>query len=89
MTKQEIADKIISKISNKLGNQLPELSPDSTFESVGFDSLDSIEIIVDAEDEFNIQIPDNRLTMFPTVGVLVDYVHSSLNRKGGRKNQFN
>ena len=89
MTKEEITEKIISKINKKIGDPSGEISLDSTFESVGFDSLDSIEIIVDAEDEFNIRIPDNRLTMFPTVGVLVDYVHTSLNGKPKNRDFFN
>ncbi len=89
MTKEEITKKIISKINNKIGDPTGQISLDSTFESVGFDSLDSIEIIVDAEDEFNIRIPDNRLTMFPTVGVLVDYVHTTLKGRSKNRNLFN
>jgi acyl carrier protein len=81
MTKQEIAEKIILNISNKLGISTSEVSHETSFKSAGVNSLDVVEIIVDAEKEFNINVPDNRLTMFQSVGILVDYVDTSLNGK--------
>jgi len=81
MTKQEIAEKIISNISRKLGVSTSEVSLESSFESVGVDSLDGVEIIVDTEKEFNINVPNNKLMMFQSVGILVDYVDNYVNRK--------
>jgi len=81
MTKQEISKKIILNISNKTGVPKTKLSLKSSFESVGVDSLDGVEIIVDTEKEFNINVPDNRLMMLQSVGSLVDYVDTSLNNK--------
>jgi acyl carrier protein len=62
-----------------------ELTLDSTFESVGVDSLDGVEIIVDTEFEFKITIPDSRLMMLRSVGSLVDYVDESLHKKQRKK----
>jgi acyl carrier protein len=85
MTKQEITDRIISNISKKSGVPSTELTLDSTFESVGVDSLDGVEIIVDTEFEFKITIPDNRLLQLHSVGSLVDYVDESLHKKQRKK----
>jgi acyl carrier protein len=85
MTKQEITDRIISNISKKSGVPSAELTLDSTFESVGVDSLDGVEIIVDTEFEFKITIPDNRLLQLHSVGSLVDYVDESLHKKQRKK----
>jgi acyl carrier protein len=49
MTKQEIAEKIILNISNKLGVSTSVVSIDTLFKSVGVNSLDEVEIIVDTE----------------------------------------
>jgi len=81
MTKQEIAEKIISNISNKLGVSTSDVSHETLFKSSGVNSLDLVEIIVDTEKEFNIDIPDSRLLKFQSVGRLVDYVDTSLNGK--------
>ena len=85
ISKQEIAEKIILNISNKLGVSTNEVSLESSFKSVGIDSLDGVEIIVDTENEFNINVPDNRLMTFQTVGILIDYVDDSLNKKFRKK----
>jgi len=85
MTKQEIAEKIILNISNKFDVPKAEVSLESSFESIGADSLDGVEIIVDTEDEFKINVPDSKLMMIQSVGLLVDYVDASLNNKHKKK----
>jgi acyl carrier protein len=49
------------------------------------DFLDGVEIIVDTEEEFKINVPDNRLMMLRSVGTLVDYVEESLSKKQRKK----
>jgi len=85
ITKQEITNKIISRISNKIGVPETDLSLESSFESCGVDFLDGVEIIVDTEEEFKINVPDNRLMMLRSVGTLVDYVEESLSKKQRKK----
>ncbi len=81
MTKKEIAEKVISNISNKFDVPKTALTLDSSHDSVGVESLDTVEIIVDTEKEFNIDIPDNRLLMLQSVGILVDYVDESISKR--------
>jgi acyl carrier protein len=68
-------------ISNKLGVSTSEVSYETSFKSAGVNSLDMVEIIVDAEKEFNINVPDSWLLKFQSVGILVDYMDTSLNGK--------
>jgi acyl carrier protein len=81
VSRQEITEKIIFNISNNFGLYESEVCAESSFESVEANSIDVIEIIVDIEDEFKIQIPDSKLLVFQSVKLLVDYVDTSLNRK--------
>jgi acyl carrier protein len=85
MTKKEITEKIKRNICNKFDVPNNIISGDSTFKSIGVDSLDAVEIIVDTETEFNINVPDNKLLMLQSVGTLVDYIDESLNKKQRKK----
>lgn len=79
MTKRKIAEKIVAKISNKLGVPKSEIRKGSSFKSIGIDSLDGVEIIVDMEDELKINVPDNKLLLFQSVESLADYFEASIN----------
>jgi acyl carrier protein len=81
MTKQKITEKIILNICNKLGLSVTEVSVETFFKSIGANSLDVVELIVDVEDEFQINVPDNKLDVLRSVGLLVDYVDASLHSK--------
>jgi acyl carrier protein len=85
MTKHEIAERIMLNISNKFDVPKSEVSLNSTFKSVGVDSLDGVEIIVDVENEFKINVPDNRLLILQSVGLLVDYIDNSINKKNRKR----
>lgn len=81
MEKQEIKNKIIAVISDLLKIKEEQVTPDSTFQSLGADSLDSAELIMKIENEFHIQIPDNDSKVLNTVGSLEDYVEMALKEK--------
>jgi acyl carrier protein len=83
MTQEDITKKIILSINKNFGVPKAKVFFDSTFESVGIDSLDRVEIITDMENEFKIEIPDNKLLVLRTVGLLVEYVDDSLHNKLG------
>ncbi len=85
MTKKEITEKIKCNICNKYDVSNKIISGNSTFKSIGVDSLDWVEIIVDAEDHFKINVPDNRLLMLQSIGTLADYIDESLNKKQRKK----
>jgi acyl carrier protein len=56
-------------------NQTPEeISCDSSFEDLGVDSLDDIEIVMALEEEFGIEIPDAEAEAINSVQVAIDYI---------------
>jgi len=73
--------KIREFIRYKLGIEESAITNGATFYGdLDVDSLDFCELIVDIEKEFNIVIPDDVYERFKTVGSLIDYVSSQVNR---------
>ena len=71
---------MFEKIANYLAEQLDiaveTITTDTTFESLGVDSLDTVEMVMDLEDELGIELElEDKIT---TVGELVDFVQSKL-----------
>ncbi len=52
----------------------------------GMDSLDSIEMVMDIEKEYNISIPDDVFSRINTVARTIDYLHRQLNDYGKEQN---
>ena len=71
---------MFEKIANYLANQLDmsadEITADTTFESLGVDSLDTVEMVMDLEDELGIELELEK--KIATVGELVAFVESKL-----------
>ena len=74
MLKQEITDKIFEIIANKFKIEQEDISLESTFQSLGADSLDVVEIIFDIEIIFKINIPENTGIENNTIAAIVDYI---------------
>lgn len=73
----EIQTKVTSIIVDKLGVSENEVTLDSAFtEHLGADSLDTVELIMELEKEFGIQIPDEEAEKIRTVGDAVAYIES-------------
>ena len=71
---------MFEKIANYLAEQLDisveTITPDTTFESLGIDSLDTVEMVMDLEDELGIELElEDKIS---TVGELVTFVESKL-----------
>jgi len=68
-------DKIKEIIVEKLGVQKSKISSDSHFiEDLGADSLDTVELIMQFEEDFNIEIPDEDAEKILTVNQAYDYI---------------
>ncbi len=52
----------------------------TTFEELGFESMDAIEILYALEDELNVSIPDDKARAVNSVSVLLDTLEEELNR---------
>jgi acyl carrier protein len=66
-------------LSTKKGVNKELITIDSSFEELGLDSLDSIELIADMEDEFNVTIPNTELQNIKTIRNAVDGLSKALN----------
>lgn len=73
----EIASKVKSIIVDKLGVEESEVTPEASFTNdLGADSLDTVELIMEFEKEFNISIPDDQAENITTVGQAISYLES-------------
>lgn len=71
----EISDKVKAIITDKLGVEESEVTPAASFTNdLGADSLDTVELIMEFEKEFNIAIPDDEAEKIQTVGDAVTYL---------------
>ncbi len=75
----EIADKVKQIIVDKLGVDESEVTAEASFTNdLGADSLDTVELIMEFEKEFDISIPDEQAENIQTVGHAVEYLESQL-----------
>ncbi len=74
-----IAERVNKIIVEKLGVDESEVTPAASFTNdLGADSLDTVELIMEFEKEFDISIPDEQAENIQTVGQAVDYLESQL-----------
>ncbi len=70
--------RVISIIVEKLGVDESEITRDASFQDdLGADSLDTVELIMEFEKEFDMTIPDEDAEKIATVGNAVDYVEAN------------
>jgi acyl carrier protein len=71
-------EKLAKFAAKQLDLDLADITPDSTFESLGIDSLDVVEMVMDLESELGIELEmeDQKITTFQE---LADFVESKLN----------
>ena len=71
--------KIKEIIIDKLGVEESKITSDARFlEDLGADSLDTVELIMQFEEEFDIEISDEDAEKLTTVGSSIDYINSKL-----------
>ena len=69
---EAVFEKMATLLSTKKGINKELISIDSSFEELGLDSLDSIELIADLEDAFNVNIPNTEIQGIKSVRQAVD-----------------
>lgn len=79
MTQKEIQDKVVDVIVDKLNVEPSAVTMDANFRTdLSADSLDTVEIIMALESEFDITIPDEEAQKIETVGQAISYVESHI-----------
>ncbi len=74
----DIKSKVTKIIVDKLGVDESEVNMEASFTNdLGADSLDTVELIMEFEKEFNIAIPDDQAEKIGTVGQAVEYIESN------------
>ena len=75
----DVKTKINEIIIDKLGVKESAIANESKFiDDLGADSLDTVELIMQFEEEFNLEIPDEDAETITTVGKAIDYIQSKL-----------
>lgn len=75
-----IAERVSKIIVDKLGVDESEVSNDASFTNdLGADSLDTVELIMEFEKEFDISIPDEKAEQIVTVGDAISFLESQVN----------
>lgn len=70
-----IENKVIDIISEQMGVDKNEISRKTSFiNDLNADSLDTVELVMEFEDEFDMSIPDEEAEKIQTVGASVDYI---------------
>jgi len=71
-------EKLVSYAAKQLELDVDEITPDSTFESLGIDSLDIVEMIMDLESELGVELEmeDQQIATF---GELAQFIETKLN----------
>ena len=74
----DISSRVKAIIVDKLGVDENEVVPEASFTNdLGADSLDTVELIMEFEKEFDIQIPDDQAENIITVGQAIEYIEKS------------
>lgn len=75
----EVTSKVKEIIVNKLGVDEAAVVPEASFTNdLGADSLDTVEMVMEFEKSFNLQIPDEDAEKITTVGDAITYIESKV-----------
>jgi acyl carrier protein len=74
-TVASVQDRVIDIVSSQLGVSKDQITPETSFiNDLGADSLDTVELVMELEEEFEINIPDDAAEKIQTVGQAVDFI---------------
>ena len=82
LSKEDIQQKIIEIVGEQMGVDKAEIKRETSFvNDLNADSLDTVELVMEFEDEFELSIPDEEAERIQTVGQAVDYVFKAQSEK--------
>ncbi len=74
-TEAEIEEKVYQIVSEQMGIDKSELARETSFvDDLNADSLDTVELVMEFEDEFEMSIPDEEAEKIRTIGQTVSYI---------------
>ncbi len=82
MANVNIQEKVTEIVSEQMGVDKGEITPETSFiNDLNADSLDTVELVMEFEDEFDMSIPDEEAEKIQTVGAAIDYITKIMNEK--------
>jgi acyl carrier protein len=70
-----VHDRVVRIVCDQLGQTPDKVTPETSFiNDLGADSLDTVELVMEFEDEFEISIPDEDAEKIQTVGNAIEYI---------------
>lgn len=79
---QAIENRVIEIISEQMGADKSEITRETSFiNDLNADSLDTVELVMEFEDEFDMSIPDEEAEKIQTVGAAIDYIINAAQSK--------
>ena len=78
-----VEPRVIAIVSDHFAYDKEKIKRSTTFiEDIGADSLDIVEFVMELEEEFDIQIPDDQAEKIKTVGEAIDFIDKAIGEKG-------
>jgi acyl carrier protein len=75
MDRKDIENKVKATVAEQLGVDIEKITLESSFvDDLGADSLDTVELVMALEEEFDIEIPDEEAEKITTIQQAIDYV---------------
>ncbi|MQY59912.1 MAG: acyl carrier protein [Clostridia bacterium] len=82
LSKDDIASKVKEITSEQLGVDESQITPEAKFvDDLGADSLDTVELVMALEEEFDLEISDEEAEKLTTVNRVVSYIEDCLDKK--------
>lgn len=83
-SKEEIQAKVISIVAEHLARDPSEMTRETSYQNdLNADSLDIVEVVMDLEEAYDMNVPDEDAQRIDTIGATVDYIHEQLSKKNG------
>lgn len=71
-------ERVIKIVAEQLGVEEEKVKPETSFVSdLGADSLDTVELVMELEEEFNVNIPDDAAEKIQTVGQAIEFINTA------------
>ncbi len=82
MNEQEIEAKVIDIVAEQMGVDKSEITRETNFQTdLNADSLDIVELVMEFEDEFETNIPDDQAEKIQNIGQAIDFIKANMNTK--------
>ena len=76
-----VDERVVAIVAEQLGVNKDQINLETSFvNDLGADSLDTVELVMELEEEFDINIPDDAAEKIQTVGQAIDFIQSHLEK---------